>query len=760
LAALLLTSFGTTQAAQDPPDNRSSRVDYVLAADVVPLDRDLTGKATITWTNRTADTVSDLWFHLHLNAYSNNRSTHLWESNGMLRGVKLTEGWGWQRVDSLTVGGTDLMPSLTWQVTPQGREEDRTVFSVDLPEAVQPGAAVTIELTWTSKLPRVRRRTGVKDDFVFLAHWFPKLGVYEGGEGWNCHQFHMNTEFYSNYGTYDVTLTLPKEYAGKIGTSGAPAGEPTIVGDKLTQRFHAPALADLEYTDPVPSVAGSQPVVHGFAWTADPNYHVHETSFEFTAWKDRFPAEVAAAEAAFGLELGSLSLRSVKVRVLIQPERKAQAERHAEATMAALFFYGLWFGEYPYSELTAVDPAWGASGAGGMEYPTLFTCGTSKFTRARMHRPESVTVHEAGHQFWYGLVGNNEYEAAWLDEGFNSYTDSEVLARVYGKRRAATSYAGLPFWGRPTAGEPAAEGIAGILSGRRWKVRGEVFAPLNPSPFVDLWRDQPWLTFGEEQLDPRWGDRSSYLGNPDADPVHTAGFLYRDRSSYRVNSYPRPAVILRTLSGVVGQPTFLKGMRHYASEWRYRHPYPGDFFESFQEGAGVDVSWFFEDLFEGTGVVDWGVDVRQNRASKPKGYFLRNGVFVDITEDDGDEPEGEDEDLLDKSLPWIFDVVVRRHGTLCLPLTIEVTFEDATVVRFEWTREAQLEQTWLRLPLEQGVKKIKRVLIDPERFYYIDANMADNQWYDQRDEVTPVRWAERAWSQYTHLLHWYSTIGG
>lgn len=772
---------GSSPAGQGDPgaDNRSSRVDYVLQAEVVPLERSLTGRAKVTWTNRTEDSVSDLWFHLHLNAYSNNRSTHLWESRGMLRGVKVTEGWGWQKLDSMSVGGIDLLPSLAWQETPGGRADDRTVFSVNLPRAVGPGEAVTVDLSWTSKLPRVRRRTGVKDDFVFLSHWFPKLGVYEGGSGWNCHQFHMNTEFYSNYGTYDVTLTLPEEYAGKVGTSGAPAG-PALVEDGLvTQRFHAPALTDLEYIDPVASVAAPTPLVHGFAWTADPDYQVHEETFDFDVWKERFPEEVADAEAAFGVQPGSMNLRDVKVRVLIQPERSVQAGRHADATMAALFFYGLWFGEYPYSEITAVDPAWGASAAAGMEYPTLFTCGTSMFTRPRMHRPESVTVHEAGHQFWYGLVGNNEYEAAWLDEGFNSYTDSEVLVRVYGKRRASTSYAGLPVWGKPVAGAPGGKGLAGILTGQHLKIGGETFAPLAPSPFIQLWRDQPLLTFAEEQTDPRWNDRSSYLGNPDSDPVHTVAFEYQDRSSYRVNSYPRPAVILRTLGGVVGEQDLHRGLRHYASQWRYRHPYPSDFYASFQEGTELDVQWYFDDLFRGTGVVDWGVEVSQYREPEPAGLFLEGDRFVEVGGEETptpEVPEPAEEDLQDPAAegqagdatakeegddrPWHYDVTISRGGTLRLPLTIEVAFADGETRSFIWTREAQANETWWQLPIEPGEKKIRQVLLDPERSYYIDANMTDNQWYDREDEVVPLRWAERSWARYTHLLHWYSTLGG
>ena len=767
LTLLFLCCLPVRASQDSAPDNRSSRADYVLQAEIDPLARDLSGQAKITWTNRSSDTVSDLWFHLHLNAYSNNRSTHLWEARGRLRGVKISDGWSWQQLNRLSVNGADVLPSLTWRETPAGRAEDRTVFSVVLPQPVGPGESIEIDLGWTSKLPRVRRRTGVKGDFILLSHWFPKLGVYEGGRGWNCHQFHMNTEFYADYGTYDVTLTLPEEYAGKIGTSGAAAGPPEIKDGKVTQRFHAPALVDLDYHDPVAAVAPPTPLVHGFAWTADPDYVIHEEDFSFAAWKARFPAEVAQAEAAFGLGPGKLSLRDVKVRVMLQPEHADQAQRHADAAMASLFFYGLWFGEYPYSQLTVVDPAWGAPGASGMEYPTLFTCGTAMFTRPRMYSPESVTVHECGHQFWYGLVGNNEYEASWLDEGFNSYTDSEVLVRTYGKQRAATTYLGFPFWGKPAAREPGTAGLAGILSGQRWKIAGETFAPLAASPLVDLWRDQPWLTFGEQETDPRWQDRSGYLSDPEADPIDTLAFNYKNRSSYRVNSYPRTAVALRTLEGMIGEAKFHQGMRTYAAQWRYRHPYPADFFQSFEEGAGTSLDWYFQDLFEGTGIVDWGVDVEQFREPEPQGLFLEGGKYVarggeaeeDAEASEAPETEEDSAESTSERL-WHYNIKVSRLGTLRLPLTIEVTFADGDTHRFVWSREAQAEATWWQLPLEPGTQKVRRVLLDPERVYYIDANMSDNQWYDSPDRVVPLRWGERAWTQYSHLLHWYSTLGG
>jgi len=814
---VLLPCLTSARAASpQAPDNRSCRADYRIEARVEPEARTLRGTAAVTWTNRTADVVGDVWFHLNHNAFANNGSTHLWEARGRLGGEAVEDGFGWQRIHSLRVGERELAPELRWERPDDGRAEDHTVFSVGLPDPVMPGGSVEIQVEWEALIPTLRRRTGIRGDFLLMAHWFPKLGVYEGGKGWNCHQFHMSTEFFSDYGTYDVTLDLPDRYAElvddgegkrvvpKVGASGAPVGSAVVEGGRLRVRFAAPAQEDRERVDPVSrGVADARPLVHGFAWTADPRFVVHSRVFDMEKWiasheedpalLERLRSELAVAAAAFSADPETFGLRPVEVVVLIHPEREGQWERHWEATCATLFFYGIWFGEYPYSRVTVVDPAWGAGAAGGMEYPTLFTCGTSLFTRAGMQRPESVVIHEAGHQFWYGLVGNNEYENAWLDEGFNSYTDAEVTARVYGPRRATTSYSGWPVWGEATAPDPAGEGTAGLLTGQRWDLgrlagRRLVLAPLAASPFLDWWRDLPMLTFGEGRSDARWRDRTGYLAEPDADPVHTNGWEYLNQGSYRANSYARTAVALRSLSAVVGETAFRKGMRHYAEQWRYRHPYPDDFYAAFQQGAGVQVPWYFEELFEGTGTVDWSVTVEQRRAAPPRGFLPGDPERVDAewlaapaeressVEEDGaavpevvdgagtaSEPtpeEGEDEAA--QAAPLSYDVVVRRRGELCLPLAIEVTFDDDSVQLFQWTREAQLaaRSTWWRLPIPPGKAEIERVLLDPERRYFLDGDMSDNQWYAQRDEVAPARWGERAFTQYVHLLHWFSSLGG
>jgi hypothetical protein len=757
LACVAWLALASLAAAQE---ERTNRADYRIHARLDGATKRLTGSLGLRWTNRSGEAVRDLWFHLYLNAFSNNRSTHLLESEGKLRGKEITAGWGWSQVRAIRVDGAanggfhDVLSSMRYERPDDGNEEDRTVFRVDLPQPVASGETVNVQIEWESQLPRVRRRTGYKDDFLLVAQWFPKLGVYEAGRGWNCHQFHMNTEFFSDYGTYDVTLDLPIDYAGKIGASGVKLND-TPKGDRVEVRFVAPSLVDERRED----AFGKRPLVHDFTWTADTRYvsPPMRQTFRFKEWAERFPVEVEKARAIFGEEP---KLRDVDVTVLIHPEHASQAKRHFEATCAALFFYGLWFGEYPYEHVTVVDPAWGAA-AGGMEYPTLFTAGSRLFTTEDMHQPEGVTVHECGHQFWYGLVGNNEFEAAWLDEGFNTYTDSEVLKRVYGDDRSTTDYARFPVDGVAVAELRGGGALGDALAARELTVPLP-FLPdpklrlLAPSGLLDYWRDQPLFTFAPEWTDPRWADRCAYLRDPDTDPIETPGWKYADRESYATNSYPRTGVALRTLQGLIGDEAFYRGMRRYARDWRYLHPYPDDFFRAFQAGAGLELDWFFEEFFRGTGTVDWSVSVEQARRDEPRGFFQgEGGEFLERAAPE--KKEGEEESA--QKAPYHVEVELRRKGTLTLPLPVRLTFEDGTRQELTWSREEQQKATWKRITLDSE-KKLSSVVLDPERRFYVDRDLSNNAWHDATDRVAPWRWSERVLAQFQNYLHFLQGLGG
>ena len=758
LLSCALAAPGPRAARAQGEVEPACRTDYAITARVDEEARRLIGEEVVLFRNETRDDVPDLWFHLYWNAFANDRSTHLVEARGELRELAKRDEWGWQRVTSIRVGDRELLPKLRWRQPDDGRPEDRTVFSVDLPEPVKAGAALEVRVQWEALIPRVRRRTGHKDDFLFVAHWFPKLGVYEQGNGWNAHQFHANTEFYSDYGAYDVELDLPARYEGRIGASGVQAG-PARGGDgRVRVRFLAPSTADQRAHDPT----GRTPLVHDFVWTADPDFVVHHAVFHADDWAARYADEVARVGLALGRGRGELAMRDVAVTVLVQPERAEQAQRHFDAACTALFFYGLWYGGYPYEHLTVVDPPFGGGAAGGMEYPTVATAGTRLGTFPGMMVPESVTVHEVGHQFWYGLVGNNEFEAAWLDEGFNTYSQNEALYLRYGLRHLTTDFLGRPFDGTPVGAGPGGDALADALSLRRIPLFGRFeLEPLPRSGPVDWWHDQPLLSFAKGFEDPRDTDRRGYLADPDTDPIDLAGWLHADRTSYRVNSYRRTATMLRTLAGLVGGDRFLQGMRTFSERWRYAHPYPEDFFAAFQEGARVDVGWFFESAFRSTETVDWSVEVSQRPARAPSGWFLdAEGVFqkqeAAATPENGGGAEERPEHGHE------VDLVVRRKGGFLLPLKLELAWADGRRESLVWSREDQARSTWWK-PLEgrgPSEHELVSAVLDPDRMYSLDRDLSDNRWYKEPDRLSAWRWAERVVTRWSHLLHGFGGLGG
>jgi hypothetical protein len=736
------------------------RVDTRIEAAYGEVERRLDGTVTQVWTNSTPDTVPDLWFHLYWNAFANNRSTFLTESQGKLRQHPMLAGtaqdseWGWQRIVSVLVEGEERIGTLRYRRPEGGSPEDLSVFSVDLATPLAPGATVNVTVKWESQVPRVRRRTGHKDDFLMIAHWFPKLGVYQAGRGWNCHEFHMHTEFFGNWGTYDVELALPARYDGRVFSSGTMNTPSERRGERVIVRFQAPSAAERARMDPAPGAGGRQLLVHDFVWAADPDVKPRRATFHYDEWRRRYPEEVARVQAALGPER-DIGLSDVEITVLMQPEREHLWQRHFEAASTALFFYGLRVGTYPFDRLTVLDPPHGGGEAGGMEYPLLFTCGSNLFTDERLLDFEPTVIHECGHQFFHGILANNEFEEAWLDEGLNSWADSEAQMMRYGRRRESTAYSGLRFPAVSPFPVTSDSLLGGLLGARAIGVPfvDFRFEPLRDSGFVDFWRDQPALTFVRTHTDPRWSDRNRYVAEP---PIEALGasWNYRSRESYRANSYFKPAVMLRSLPAVLGQDgeaRFLRGLRRYADAMRFQHATGADFEREFSAGAEADLGWYFDALLRGTGTVDWAVTVSERPAPRPIGFFQPAPGAAFEHRDGSRDPAAAGE--------FELDVLVTRQGSLCLPVDVRWTFEDGSSETVRWTREEQEASPWKRFVRTHPLK-CTRVAVDPDHGYFLDQDLSNNRWYAERDRVAPWRWAERAFSRAVHALHFQGGLGG
>ena len=238
-------------------------------------------------------------------------------------------------------------------------------------------------------------RTGYKRTFLLAGQWFPKVGVFWHGQ-WNCHQFHALTEFFADFGTFDVKVTLPKDYV--IGATGVQVADQDNGNGTKTVAFHAED-------------------VHDFAWTADPNFKVINDTFD-----------------------GSVG--PVKIRLLSYDSHEQPWQPYINCVKDSMKRFDEWYGPYPYAQITVVDPPHGAGEAGGMEYPTFITGDSGWYIPKGVHLIDLVTEHEFGHQYWYGMVATNEFENAWLDEGINSYTEVKVLDNIYGENASVINWLG------------------------------------------------------------------------------------------------------------------------------------------------------------------------------------------------------------------------------------------------------------------------------------------------------------------------------
>ena len=385
---------------------RSPRIaSYKLEARLDGARHSLDGKATLIWTNAGRDAVDTLPFHLYLNAFKNESSLFMRSSRGEMRGARASDtGWGWIQVDSLMIKGVEQVAKLRYPNLP-----DETVVELPLAEPVQPGSTIEVQFKFTAQLPEVFARTGYKGDFHLVGQWFPKIGVRvdsPSGERWECQPLHINTEFFADFGTYDVTLTVPNTHV--VAATGVLVSAKDIGGQMRTYTYHAED-------------------VHDFVWMADPYMIVDKTT-------GRTPY-IGVAKVEDG---------TVEVRVYARPGQEAFARRHLQAAIGSIERFSHYFVPYPWPIMTIVDPPpEAADGAGGMEYPTLVTtAGDSVFARPGVRLPEYVTVHEVGHNWFQGILASNEPLEAWLDEGVNEWADVHVMQDLYGRRGNAIDWAG------------------------------------------------------------------------------------------------------------------------------------------------------------------------------------------------------------------------------------------------------------------------------------------------------------------------------
>ncbi len=394
----MFSAMALCAVAQDvyTPNRTTQVASYDIEARLDTDAKMVSGVEVITWRNTSKDTISELMFHTYLNAFKNSNSTFFRES-AFNEGYNLGEypaenEMGYIDITRMiVVDGEPLTQDLKYAQPDDGNAADQTVMSVKLPKKIMPGEQVKIQVSFLSKLPKILVRTGYeRGDFYMVAQWFPKLGVYEPKGmrqrkkgGWNCHQFHYNSEFYADFGTYDVSITVPEKY--KVGATGVETYEATTHDGTRIYKFHANDVID-------------------FAWTASPRYNVITDTFN-----------------------------NKGIKLLYMPEHGSETERYIDAIKHAMEYMEKNVGEYPYPQITIVDVPYYASRAGGMEYPMFITTNTFKNVPSGIRYMESTVIHEFVHNYFMAVVATNEFEEAWLDEGITQFYEGQIMDEYYGE---------------------------------------------------------------------------------------------------------------------------------------------------------------------------------------------------------------------------------------------------------------------------------------------------------------------------------------
>ncbi len=475
------------------------------------LDEDaqvLRGRTRLTYTNRSPSALDSLYFHQHLNAFRPNSAwarRELEDDNRRFTDLGVDEH-AFERLQRVQLDGAPV--TATYPFAP-----DSTVFALPLERALAPGATAVVELDWLARPSTLPRRQGRQGRHYDFAQWYPRIAVYDRG-GWQHHPLMPQGEFYGEYGSYDVTLDVAADQV--IGATGVPVeGDPGWPVAAPAVDAEPPAAVPLGLLQG-PARAGRKRVrwlaadVHHFAWSTDPEYRYE------------------------GGRAGD-----VAIHVLFRPGADDWGAGAAvERTTAALRWLEDVFGAYPYPQLTNVHRL----ESGGTEFPMLIMNGSAS---------EGLIMHETAHQFVHGILGNNEWRDAWLDEGFATFLGS---------------------WFNEERGDSLT-----------WRTRMSELSE----------RERQGLT----------------------QPVATPAASFVDFRTYTTMSYSKGAVVLYMLRELIGEPAFRRGLRLYYERHRLRHVTEADLREAMEAASGQPLGWFFEQWLHTTDQLDYAIGDVDQRAN-------------------------------------------------------------------------------------------------------------------------------------------------
>jgi hypothetical protein len=674
LVAALFLPLGNHRVSsqEDTPTEVDSKrianyqIDVTLNADTKTLE----AAETITWTNPSHGPADKLMLHLYMNAFRS-PNTHFMEHRSDWK--KEEAGW----IDILRLlmrlpGEENYLELRAGQYI-----IDETVMTIPLPDdhPISYGQTVELKIDFRVQLPRIFSRTGYSGNYFMVAQWFPKMGVFLDGR-WVCPQYHRHSEYFADFGEYSVRISVPKNF--RIGATGVLESSSTQ-GESKVYLFRTEKTGTEDFLP-----------VHDFAWAASPDFRPEERKVTYQANGGK---------------------HEVALNILMQRDRLELAPVYEEAVSRSLARFGSLYGPYPYSYLTIIDPGPGrGQGSGGMEYPMLITGGSTWLETVVYpggKQIEGVTAHEFAHQYWYGVVANDEFNEAWLDEGLTTYTSDKVIDS-FGPADDDCRYLKV-----------LVENLL-RLHPFRWDLNFdfESLAPLLKLGF-------PSTTLTER--------RERFIEQPDADPITTEAYRPFNYKAYWISAYDKPALALRSLEYLIGEETVQRVLGRLYRGFKFKHPSGADFMNLVDEAAGEDMSWFFRQVWEGTGVLDYAV----------------TDIVTSETTDGSFQAE----------------ITIERLGEVAVPQVVRLTFADGSAVDFhQWQRkdlesariweegfstsnkveglsyrlQEGLQGRWLKIAVRSGTP-VGGAQVDPDYGYLLDSNLANNSYIVEQDTALADR---------------------
>ena len=384
-------------------------VQYTIDVSLNDADHTLNGFEKIKYTNHSPDTLRFIWFHIWPNAYKNDRTAFTDQEleNGS------TRFYFSGKEDKGYINRLDFRVN-NQRATVTDHPQHIDIIKVELPAALLPGESVQISTPFQVKLPFNVSRGGHDGQSYQVTQWFPKPAVYDKA-GWHPMPYLDQGEFYSEFGQFDVRITVPANYA--VAATGVlqNADEKTWLEQRsnfswqpqVKKETLKTGVIHTTKTDFPPSATNTKTLhylqdnIHDFAWFADKRFIVNHDSCRLNSGK------------------------LVDVYSYYLPGSQKNWKESVGFAKAALRHYSDALGEYPYSTATVVEGP--KSFGGGMEYPTITVI-------APVSSPKSldkVVAHELGHNWFYGILATNERDHPWMDEGINSYYEQQYTKSRY-----------------------------------------------------------------------------------------------------------------------------------------------------------------------------------------------------------------------------------------------------------------------------------------------------------------------------------------